>query len=52
MKTRVLKIDLNEVDSISDAITSACDSQAVEGFRLATCFTLNSILVLIFQKLP
>lgn len=51
MNTRVFRLDLTAVNDIAAAISTACDKQLTEGFKLASTFVWGTDLILIFQKL-
>lgn len=51
MNTRVFRLNLSTTNDIAAALTTACDKQLAEGFRLASTFVWNTDLILIFQKL-
>lgn len=51
MNTRVFRLDLATTPDIAAALTTACDKQLLEGFRLASTFVWKTDLILIFQKL-
>lgn len=51
MKTRVFRLNLASSAGLADVLTSACDKQLAEGFRLSSTFVWGTDLILIFQKL-
>jgi len=51
MNTRVFRLDLTKTADIAATITTACDKQLAEGFKLASTFVWGTDLILIFQKL-
>ena len=50
MNTRVFRIDLAAAADIATLISTKCDEQLLEGFKLASTFVWQTQLVLIFQK--
>lgn len=50
MNTRVFRIDLAAATDLATLISTKCDSQLAEGFRLASTFVWQTQLILIFQK--
>lgn len=51
MNTRVFRVNLATVNDIAGALSTACDKQLAEGFKLASTFVWGTDLILIFQKL-
>lgn len=51
MNTRVFRLNLAAVTDIAATLTTACDKQLTEGFKLASTFVWGTDLILIFQKL-
>lgn len=50
MNTRVFRLNLATVNDIAATLTTACDKQLTEGFKLASTFVWGTDLILIFQK--
>jgi len=50
MNTRVFRIDLVAATDVDALISTKCDEQLAEGFKLASTFIWGTQLVLIFQK--
>jgi hypothetical protein len=50
MNTRVFRIDLVTATDVATLISTKCDAQLAEGFKLVSTFVWQTQLVLIFQK--
>jgi len=50
MKTKVIRINLNNITNLDKQVADECDNQLFGGFALVACFQTGDDLVLIFQS--
>ena len=51
MNTRVFRLNLTTSTDIAADLTSACNKQLAEGYKLVSTFVWGTDLILIYQKL-